>query len=80
MVNLVKPVDVVGAGLAPGPITPFVVGVVGVPFVDALEVAKKRCFADRNLLTWSADKPFETVEDVIHRLPQPRWSGFRIPC
>ena len=70
--NLVKPVDVVGAGLAPGPIAPFVVEVVAVPFVDAFEVAKKRCLADRNLLTWSADKPFETVEDFIHRFPQPR--------
>ena len=70
--NLVKPVDVVSAGLAPGPITPFVVEVVGVPFVDAFEVPKKRCLADRNLFTWSADKPLETVEDVIHRFPQPR--------
>ena len=70
--NLVKPVDVVGAGLAPGPIAPVVFEIVGVPFVAALEVLKKRCLADRYLFTWSADKPFETVEDVIHRFPQPR--------
>ena len=40
LVNLVKPVDVVSAGLAPGPIAPFVVEIMGVPFVDAFEVAK----------------------------------------
>ena len=77
--NLVKPVDVVDAGLAPGPIAPFVVEVVGVPFFDAVEVLKKRCFADRNLFTWSADKPFETVEKVIHQLPHPRWPGLTSP-
>ena len=64
--HLVKPVDVVGAGLAPGPVTPLVVEIVLVPFVTALEVFKKRCLADRYLLVRSADKPFETVEEVIH--------------
>ena len=70
--HLVKPVDEVDAGLAPRPVAPLVIEVVLVPFVAALEVLKKRCLADRNLFTWSADKPFETVEDVIHRFPQPR--------
>ena len=70
--HLVKPVDVVGAGLAPGPVAPVVFEVVGVPLVDALEVLKKRCLADRNLFTSEADKPLETVEDFIHRFPQPR--------
>ncbi len=44
--HLVKPVDVRLAVDPPGPVAPFVVEVVGVPFVDALEVAKKRCLAD----------------------------------
>ena len=64
--HLVKPVDVVGAGLAPGPVAPVVFEIVVVPFVDALEVLKKRCLADRYLFVRSADKPFETVEEVIH--------------
>ncbi len=69
--HLVKPVDVVSAGLASGPVAPVVFEIVVVPLVDALEVLKKRCLADRYLFTWSADKPFETVEDLIHRFPQP---------
>ena len=64
--DLVVPVDEIDAGLAPGPIAPLVVEVVVVPFVDALEVLKKRCLADRYLFVRSADKPFETVEEVIH--------------
>ena len=77
--NLVKPIDEIGAGLAPGPVAPLVIEVVLVPFVAALEVLKKRCLADRNLFTWSADKPFETVENVIHQLPHPRWPGLTSP-
>ena len=64
--HLVKPVDVVSAGLAPWPIAPVVVEVVGVPLVDALEVSKKSCLADRYLFIRSADKPEETFTEGIH--------------
>ena len=77
--HLVKPVDEVDAGLAPRPVAPLVIEVVLVPFVAAFEVFKKRCLADRNLFTSEADKPFETVEDFIHRFPHPRWPGLTSP-
>ena len=44
--HLVKPVDVVGAGLAPGPVAPLVVEVMLVPLVDAGQVSSQRCLAD----------------------------------
>ena len=78
--DLVVPIDEIGAGLAPGPVAPLVVEVVLVPFVAAVEVFKKRCLADRYLFTCEADKPFDAVEDLIHRFPHPRLSGLRIPC
>ena len=64
--HLVKPVDVGGAVDAPGAITPFVVEVVSVPLVDAFEVLKKRCLADRYLFVRSADKPEESFAEAIH--------------
>ena len=78
--HLVKPVDVVDADLPPRPVAPLVVEVVLVPFVAAFEVLKKRCLADRYLFISSADEPEETFAEGIHRFPQPRWSGLRIPC
>ena len=63
--HLVKPVDVIGAGLAPGPVAPVVFEVVGIPLVDALEVLKKCCLADRYLFVRSADKPEESFAEAI---------------
>ena len=60
--NLVIPVDEVGAGLAPGPVAPLVVCPVSVPFVNALVVSLKRRIADAYLSSSSADKGAEFVE------------------
>ena len=62
--HLVKPVDVGGAVDATGAVAPFVVEVVGVPLVDALEVLKKRCLADRYLFVRSADKSAQAGDDI----------------
>ena len=79
LIHVSEPVDVGLAIDAPGGVTPLVVEVVLVPFVDTFKVFRQRVTADWYLWIWSVEQVPETVEKVIHQLPHPRWPGLTSP-